>query len=230
MNRTQKQIVGAATAAALITALGTGVYLSRGDSETIDTPNGTIENAEKILVDAERNFAQYVTEGGAFTAPDALPNCFFVKTEFVEPVITCGAIREADSLFGSYASTSLTLTTADGRVTGKPDVNFTPDFRAPVGAILVRPDGKGAVPASVLDAVADESLPILPDDLVGEGGVVSGAEGTQIEAVNGGVAGKTLAAGDGRGVRIVEAGQSTTIIVNGVEYRTAPGQIGRAHV
>lgn len=221
---TKQKTVAAAVTSALLIGTGVLVFVNKADRESFETPNGEVVNMQAALTAAETAHQQFAMTGRAIHDDS---HCFVEKVDaYLSGTFACGPVRENSSLYGSYDSVPVTYAlNNEGEVEATVGESFEGGYTSTPGSILIRPDGLGALPASLMDYEVDTSLPEIPASALSEDGTVTGGtDGTTIQALYETAKGETLTLGD-RSVFISEAGNASTIILDGIEYRATPGNV-----
>lgn len=223
---TKQKTVGAASLSALLIGTGVLILINQPEKETFETPSGDVVNMEAALDEAETAHRAFTQTTGRAVHDDSA--CFAVKTGlYLEGLFACGPVRENSSLYGSYDSVAVTYSLNEsGEVEATVGESFEGGYTSTPGSILIRPDGLGVLPASLMDYEIDMSIPEIPADAISEDGtlITGDVTGTTIQAPITAAAGETLTLGN-RSVYISEAGNSSTVVLDGIEYRATPGNI-----
>lgn len=220
---------GAGAAVAGLVATTAGIVLTRGGETSYATGSGlTLTNAAEVLEAAEASYAEWIAVTGATTLDDPAPLCYLATQGLdgaLVPVIACGPSRAQGEVTGAYDSTTLDLATSDDGtgITGTAGTAFVAHADLPAGAVLSRPDGLQPVDPSLLDLREEGDHPEIPAHAIGEGGVVEGGEASVVAPWDSAY-GRTVMLSE-QGVVVTQAGQATSVVIDGTVYIPGPGQV-----
>lgn len=220
---------GAGAAVAGLVATTAGIVLGGGGETSYATGSGlTLVNAREVLERAEASYAEWIATTGATTLDDPQPLCYLAtqgRDGALLPVIACGPSRAQGEVSGAYDSTTLDLATSDDGegIVGTAGSAFTAHADLPAGAYLSRPDGLQPVDPSLLDLREEGDYAEIPADLIGEGGVIEGGEASVVAPWDASY-GRTVMLSE-QGVVVSQAGQATSVTIDGTVYVPGPGQV-----
>lgn len=220
---------GAGAAVAGLLATTVGIVLTRGGEVTYASGSGlTLTNAAEVLEQAEASYAEWIAATGATTLDDPAPLCYLATqgaSGALLPVVACGPSRAQGEISGAYDSTTLDLATSDDGtgITGTAGTTFTAHADLPAGAYLSRPDGLQPVDPSLLDLREEGDHAEIPADALGKGGVIADGEASVVAPWDASY-GRTVMLST-EGVVITQAGQATSVTIDGTIYVPGPGQV-----